>query len=49
VTNKMTRVRIGYRIYSLRRITAAAGYNYNEHFSTGTGSFSDPTDGTALL
>jgi hypothetical protein len=27
-------------------ITTAHGYNYNEHYSTG--SFSDPTDGTAL-
>jgi hypothetical protein len=46
VTNNSTRVRIGYRIYSLWRFTAAADYNYNDHYSTG--SFSDPTDETAL-
>jgi hypothetical protein len=27
-------------------ITATNGYNYNDHFSTG--SLSDPADGTAL-
>jgi hypothetical protein len=50
VTNNSTRVRIGYRIYSLWRFTATnscyTGYNYSEHYSTG--GFSDPIDGTAL-
>jgi hypothetical protein len=46
VTNNSTRVRIGYRIYSLWRFITATGYNYNEHYSTD--SFSGPTDGTAL-
>jgi hypothetical protein len=46
VTNNTTRVRTGYRVYSLWRLTAATGYNYNEHYSTV--SFSDPADGTAL-
>jgi hypothetical protein len=38
VTNNMTRVRIGYRIYSLWGLNYN-GYNYNEHFSTGSGTF----------
>jgi hypothetical protein len=41
VTNNSTRVRIGYRIYSLRRlqrhmVTIATGYNYRDHYSTGS-------------
>jgi hypothetical protein len=42
----MMMVQIGYQLYSLWRFTAAADYNYIEHYSTG--GFSDPTDGTAL-
>jgi hypothetical protein len=48
VTNNCTWIRIGYRIYSLWRFTAAADYYYWENLKTGTGSFSDLTDGTAL-
>jgi hypothetical protein len=46
VTNNATRAWIGYRIYSLWRFTITNGYNYKDHYSTG--SFSDPIDGTAL-
>jgi hypothetical protein len=48
VTNNSTKVRIGYRIYSLWRCTTAADYNYRERISNGTGSFLNPAIGTAL-
>jgi hypothetical protein len=46
VTINNTWVRIGYRIYSLWRFTAAADYNYNKHLALVAPW--DPTDGTAL-
>jgi hypothetical protein len=46
VTNNFTWIRIGYRIYSLRRLYSCTHYNYSEHYSTR--SFLDPTDGTVL-
>jgi hypothetical protein len=46
VTNNNTWARIGYRIYSLWRSTAAADYNYNKHLAL-VAPWA-PTDGTAL-
>jgi hypothetical protein len=47
--NSTTRVRFGYRIYSLWRFITTNRLQLQwEHLHTGTGSFLDPTDGTVL-